>query len=547
MSMSGNGFGDWIRGWLREFRGLSKWYWVAGALIMAQILVFASQGMVMLVLALSFMAAIFSHVFYLGFGPGNILGLNSRIENEGTIRIGKMRAGIGFASPKVDTGREIRFDRETLQRGVSVYGTTGSGKTTLLHAAATEAIQQGGGVLYIDGKGDVVNFAKLHYAASLHGREDDIRVLNFYEDSNEDNTSTFDTFDGMSDGEAVDFIMDLIGVEVSQTSSAAGTLRDEGPRNSTSDIARHMALLGDGPGKIESFASNPLVQGARAIAFAILPAARHLNDGRLDFETIRDLIRLERLVECVEDRNLPEHVTAPIVSYLESLQGYVPEKGRKQSQRTLDQHGYAEMALTKTLRQVCSQGCVFSGKGAHVTMQDMVRGRRIVLVMLPGLIHSPEKGRRLVETLIHPFLTELRKSVEDDRGFSQSSPFLLLDDEAGIDRRRVLPVISRAEISKVGYIGTRQDSMQQNYGRRGEIDRPEDVGAVVLLRNEQEGAFRNLTMVDPIEIRNQDAGDCIVVTGKKVERCRIDHPRSAPRSHMLGLSGMTRISERAGE
>ncbi len=57
--------------------------------------------------------------------------------------------------------------------------TTGSGKTEALISLAFNALVQGSGFIYVDGKGDNSLFAKVFSMARSMGREDDILVVNF--------------------------------------------------------------------------------------------------------------------------------------------------------------------------------------------------------------------------------------------------------------------------------------------------------------------------------------------------------------------------------
>src|SRR3546814_11728707 len=99
---------------------------------------------------------------------------------------------------------------------------------------------------------------------------------------------------------------------------------------------------------------------------------------------------------------MPQQVRKSIKSYLSSLPGFQEDKGYKQSQTTLDQHGYLEMQFTKILGSlVDAYGYIFHTPYGAVDMHDVVLGRRILVIMLPALEKSGDE------------IANLRKNVLD--------------------------------------------------------------------------------------------------------------------------------------
>ncbi len=62
---------------------------------------------------------------------------------------------------------------------VLIFGSTGSGKTETLVSIAYNALVQGSGFIYVDGKGDNTLFAKVFSMVTPMGREDDMLLVNF--------------------------------------------------------------------------------------------------------------------------------------------------------------------------------------------------------------------------------------------------------------------------------------------------------------------------------------------------------------------------------
>ena len=60
-----------------------------------------------------------------------------------------------------------------------IFGSTGSGKTVALTSISYNALVQGSGFIYVDGKGDNSLYANLFSMVRYMGREDDMLLINF--------------------------------------------------------------------------------------------------------------------------------------------------------------------------------------------------------------------------------------------------------------------------------------------------------------------------------------------------------------------------------
>ncbi|EKD72539.1 MAG: IcmO, partial [uncultured bacterium] len=87
--------------------------------------------------------------------------------------------GICFFGNKKITQEELWFNNDDMRTHVLIFGSTGSGKTEALVSFAYNALIQGSGFLYVDGKGDNSLFAKVFSMARSMGREDDLLLINF--------------------------------------------------------------------------------------------------------------------------------------------------------------------------------------------------------------------------------------------------------------------------------------------------------------------------------------------------------------------------------
>ncbi len=70
-------------------------------------------------------------------------------------------------------------------------------------------------------------------------------------------------------------------------------------------------------------------------------------------------MNLRRVIDLADADKYPEMPVAirkALGAYLSSLPGFQREKGYRQSQTTLDQHGFLEMQLTRALGYLADQG-----------------------------------------------------------------------------------------------------------------------------------------------------------------------------------------------
>src|SRR3989338_3270416 len=87
--------------------------------------------------------------------------------------------GIAFFGNDRKTKEELWFANDDMRTHALIFGSTGSGKTEALVSLAYNALVQGSGFIYVDGKGDNSLYAKVFSMARSMGREDDLLLVNF--------------------------------------------------------------------------------------------------------------------------------------------------------------------------------------------------------------------------------------------------------------------------------------------------------------------------------------------------------------------------------
>lgn len=291
--------------------------------------------------------------------------------------------------------------------------------TEALLGFAANAVTWGSGFLFCDGKGDVALFAKVYALCRRFGREDDLLVLNFMT-GNQD-------VGGSTDGKLRSNTLNpfATGSSDTLTQMVVGLMDDAG-----------------GDGAMWKGRATAMFTGVmRALTWL---RDQHIVD--LNVGEIRDHLQLRRIIDLADQAKFPEmpqHIRKSIKSYLSSLPGFQEDKGYKQAQTTLDQHGYLEMQFTKILGSLADvYGHIFKTPYGEIDMADVVLNRRILVVMLPALEKASDEianlGKIVVATLKGMMGGTLGSQIEgnwygvvEQRPTTSPTPFICILDEVG--------------------------------------------------------------------------------------------------------------------
>ncbi|HSW94224.1 MAG TPA: TraM recognition domain-containing protein [Gammaproteobacteria bacterium] len=338
--------------------------------------------------------------------------------------------GICFFGNRAKTGEELWFNDADMRTHVLIFGSTGSGKTEALVSIAYNALVQGSGFLYVDGKGDNSLFAKIFSMARSMGREDDLLLINFMTGAR-----------------------DIIGAQEKRLSNTMNPFC----RGSSEMLSELVVSLMDSGGQ----SADADMWKGRAVVFVkalmkILVYMRDQNKILLDANVIRnyfDLTRLEAIgldkmfirdnQEPVSLAEAPEIVLEPIYNYLMTLPGFDKTKKGKQSSQVFEQHGFITMQLTKVFGSLAdTYGHIIRTNLAEVDLKDVVLNRRILVVLLPALEKSPDElsnlGKVIIASLKAMMAAGLGDTVEGTykevitrKPTNATSPYLCILDEYG--------------------------------------------------------------------------------------------------------------------
>jgi intracellular multiplication protein IcmO len=338
--------------------------------------------------------------------------------------------GISFFGNRKLDNDELWFNNDDMRTHVLMFGSTGSGKTEALVSLSFNALVQGSGFLYVDGKGDNSLFAKVFSMCRIMGREDDLLLINFM-------TCARDVI-GAQEKRLSNTMNPFCNGSSSMLTQLVVSLMDQGAQSPDGDMWK-----------------------GRAIVFveALMKVLVYMRDqGKLllDANVIRNYFELPRLEAIAMDKmfprdnqepvslaDAPDLVLEPIRNYIINLPGYDRSKKGKQGSQVLEQHGFITMQLTRVFGSLAdTYGHIIRTNLAEVDLKDVVLNRRILVVLLPALEKSPDElsalGKVIIASLKAMMAAGLGESVEGSyrevivrKPTNAATPYMCILDEYG--------------------------------------------------------------------------------------------------------------------
>jgi len=342
----------------------------------------------------------------------------------------RLARGIAFFGNNKKTNEELWFNNEDMRTHVLIFGSTGSGKTVALTSLSYNALVQGSGFLYVDGKGDNSLFASVFSMCRSMGREDDLLLINFM-------TGARDIV-GAQEKRLSNTMNPFCNGSSSMLTELVVSLMDQGAQSADGDMWKGRAIV---------FVSALM---------KVLVYMRDKGKILLDANSIRNYFELNRLEAIAMDKmfprdnqepvslaDAPDLILEPIKNYIKNLPGYDPSKKGKQGSQVLEQHGFITMQLTKTFGSLAdTYGHIIRVNLAEVDLKDVVLNRRILVVLLPALEKSPDElsnlGKVIIASLKAMMAAGLGDTVEGTyrevitrKPTSAATPYMCILDEYG--------------------------------------------------------------------------------------------------------------------
>jgi hypothetical protein len=283
--------------------------------------------------------------------------------------------------------------------------------TEFLLFLSAQAMAQGSGVIFVDGKGDVKTWFRLYSIAKRLGVEENLRVLNFGTN--------------IKDGD--------LKYSLSNTINPF-TLGDAG------QLAEMMsALMADSGG------DNAMWKGrAESMMRALLTALVDLRDiGAvvLGPGALSDWMPLDKLATLKDDPRLSDRARTEIRRYLDTLPGFnAGGQGKAEADK---QHGFLTMQFTEILGLFNNAYAhIMSFKLGEIDMYDIITNRRSLYVMLPSMEKSGNSIKNLGKIVVNQIRAALSKTLGagiegskeeklEARPTNSKTPMLCILDEYG--------------------------------------------------------------------------------------------------------------------
>lgn len=306
---------------------------------------------------------------------------------------------------KLTYPKEVWVTLNDLLQHSALFGTTGAGKTEALFMYYLQAVINGSGNIYMDGKA-ATTLAFVYWSlARRFGREEDVYIINFIGSGN-DKYEDLVSQEHTAEGE------EYINPDAQSNSMS---LFNIAPADFTINFMQSMLpkVSGDSANWQES--AKSLLDGLiRSLAYK-----RARGEIILSKQTIRDHLSLRGIVnlynEATEENWHKEGYSA-LETYLSNLSGfnmeqrYNPEMWPKEA---TEQHGFRSMQFLKMLNLFTENyPHIFPDDGGDVNMADILHNKRFLLILIPALGLS--EGEK--EALGNMFMSLIKMEIQKDGG-----------------------------------------------------------------------------------------------------------------------------------
>ncbi|HFG7030925.1 TPA: TraM recognition domain-containing protein [Acinetobacter baumannii] len=320
-----------------------------------------------------------------------------------------------------------------------VLGTTGSGKTEFLLGIVVNQLVQNAGFIYCDAKGDPSLQRHIYRLVRRFSRDDDLLTVNFitsgidfFKAQKHKITNTFNMMSNTSSGMLIELLNNL--------------LDDSGGGGGDMWKGRAMAFIA---------ALTPPLTYLRDMGYIQLSPKTYLE--------YMELPALEELVFNHEGKygKQFDKVCQSLVAYIRNLPGYNTDekKRKKQDSKTLEQHGFISMQLTRAINDLTfSYGHIFGVEQGDIDIFDVVLNRRCLTVPLPALERTPETLKMLGKLIVGAIkqmmagslgnrIEGLKRVILDSRPTNSPNSCKLILDEWGyivVKGASVMPAQARS-------------------------------------------------------------------------------------------------------
>lgn len=375
-------------------RRASNWFETTDGVI-GMMMIFSIVALFMLPLPMTGELIVLSmwlfHTLYVKINPKKVYDFPYRVPTSAKLLDGSstnisLGKGITFLGREISSKLEIWTGASDLTTHLLVLGTTGSGKTELLLGLVYNALVQNSGFIYTDGKGSVDLWENVFRLTRYLGREDDLLLISFLtsgrdflEKQADRTTNTMNPFALGSSGMVIELIISLM-----DDSGGGGDMWKGRAIAFVAGLTRALCYLRD--------RGYFLLDANTFVQYFELPVIE-----RMVWDKTIVIDGQDRLI----NEPLFEKVLEPLKSFILTLPGYKRESKGQQEQKTVEQHGFIVMQLTRLFGDMSfTYGYLFQTPLGEVDMFDVVINRRILVVLLPALERAPDSLRMLGKIIV---------------------------------------------------------------------------------------------------------------------------------------------------
>ncbi|MGA1861877.1 type IV secretion system DNA-binding domain-containing protein [Deferribacter thermophilus] len=337
---------------------------------------------------------------------------------KGEIKIGKCtlyEKDIDLSKIKYDEDFFFNYDEMTYH--TSILGTTGSGKTSLFLNIIKQHLENGGGLLFVDGKADKDIYNKLVNIAKMVHREDDLFILDFG-----------------------------IGAETNTLN-----LLENGDSEKIKEVLTNLVVPEGVSGDNQYFYNNALK--LLSVSLQILLYKRDVKRKKITLKELDNIAGNIASLICIMqdspdkipaeyqqfkdywlpddyvDKGTGEKVKDNIKKYL-NIMGHINYTSFEFNEETVRQHQYAYGSLADALELLSmTYKNIFDGEG-DINLSEIIQNSKIVYISLPALEKSNETLRKLGKMII-TLLRQVTATQLSNKKMRPPVPFLLMLDEFG--------------------------------------------------------------------------------------------------------------------
>lgn len=333
--------------------------------------------------------------------------------------------GITCLGYDAKTGYQVWEDSDNDRRHHNILATTGSGKTYGLRFHLLMSIVQTGGLIGIDGKGDIALPLDSVTLFRRFLRDEDVRILNFQQGGEnryeETLTPTTNTFNPLSTG-SKSYVSEILKALISPDDQSGGKGGDMWQKRAE--------------------AMCDLLAG-------IATFKRDHGDFKVRASSIAALMEFKSLMQVFVDKDIPSEYKRSLRTYLATLPGGSIEEaeqianGQEPKEKTIEQHSYVTMQLQPALLVLSeTYDYIFDVDIPDIHLKDVVVNNRLLMALLPAMEQSPgtlrNTGKIILAALKGMIAAELgdafQGNIEElltERAVSDPSPFRNFFDECG--------------------------------------------------------------------------------------------------------------------